>query len=454
MPFTEGEVERLARMLWEEFEGRRVTLDRRGRPNYSVVRALARRLLELAEGAGVRDPLHEIDWFLVLNPELSAGENIRQFTSWVHTYVGRRVDVREELDIYATELERYLSYLRRALEEAPPEEREGILEEIRRVEAELGSIRGARERPEERRARPPRKPAPRVPEKASLYPLEVARYRIERYVRERVPRTYRFDWTDLRVRVSHHREATDALRAAVEAIGGRVVSVTYARPPLVITVADFSDAVLPPTAPLPPDYERTLLWSKFSAILVSRGVDPSEYVEDFETTLAKLEGRPLEERQAAVERLAASVAPPAAPPVAPVVEALRREVEELRREIRELRREVAWRPKTAEEVRAVYEAVVLPEPRLVPRVDEQGHPYFGPAPEVYGYLRAALEYWGLRYFTSCPLCRRYLPGGSLRPTEWLELYMERVGVPAAFVDWLRRYARRLEEVERGAAPAE
>jgi len=100
-------------------------------------------------------------------------------------------------------------------------------------------------------------------------------------------------------------------------------------------------------------------------------------------TLPSTRGASLEEKQAAIERLAASIAPPS-PPVPPVPEALRRE----------LRRAVDRRSKPAEEIRMVYEGLMLVEPKLVPRVDEKGHPYWGPSDETYQALRSVLEFWG------------------------------------------------------------
>jgi len=458
-PVSDKDVEELAYKLWFEFRPKPITMDRYGRPNFIAVKILARRLLEAAEAEGIEDPLHEIDWLTVLDPNLSAAENFKKFLDWLDAHVGKKKSVSDEVDRYISELERQLRWLREQLGIAPPEERAGIAEEIKRVEAELNKVLKAK-RPMERKASPPKKPAPKVPPpvkkptKVSELPVDIARFRIERYLREKALRTYRFDWTDLKVRISHHRQVTDALKGAVEAVGGKVVSVTPAKPPLVIMVADFSDASLPPTAPLPPDFEKTLLWSKFSAILISRGVaDPTAYAEDFESVLTELEGKPFEEKQSAIEKLAISVAPPK-PPVA-VPPDLMEMISSLRMEIEELRKAVAWRPKSAEEVRMIFEGIMLIEPALMIRYDEKGHPYWGPTDETLQALAAVLDRWALKYFTSCPVCRSGLPGGGLKPVDFVEhLIKVEHAVPPAAVEWLRRYAKLVEEAERGGGKKE
>jgi len=447
------EVEELARRLWDAFRGKAITRDRYGRPNYVTVRTLAWRLLETAEDAGVEDPLHEIDWIAILDPDLSPLENVRLFSTWVAQHVGKRVGVGDEVDKYATELERQLSWLKKQLEEAPPEAREGIQEEIRRVEEELESLRKTK-RPERRKEKPPKKPAPKPPKpqpkplKVAELPVEEARFRLERYVRGKVPRTYRFDWADLKARISHHREVSEELRKVIEEVGGRVVESRSARPPLVITVADFSDATAPPAAPLPPDFERYLLWSKFSAIIISRGADPSDYVEDFEAKLSEVEGKPLEEKQREIEKLAVAVAPPRRPITLPpdIVSTL----EVLRSEIEDLKRAVAWRPKSSEDIRMLYEGLLLVEPKLMARIDKKGHLFWGPTDETMQTLASIVDRWALEYFLSCPKCRFFLPGGGLDPVDFVEhlINRERV-VPPMAVEWLRKYARLLEEAEKG-----
>jgi hypothetical protein len=443
MSVSSEDVEELTRRIWEAFRGRRITLDRRGRPNYFLVRSLARRLLEIAVRAGVKNPLHEIDWENVLDPEFEPNENIRLFITWVEEYLGRKVEVSDEIERYVTELERYIDALRRELDRAPEEFKPNILEEIRREEEELRRLRA---RPEERRGTPPPSP-PAPPPKPP--PVEEVRHRIEMFIRGRVERVYRFDWTDLRCRISYHRDVEDELRKTVEETGGRIERVVEARPPLRVMYVDFSKAKIPPVM-LSPELERIILWSKFSAIIASAGGDPSEYTEDFEATLEMLKDRPFEEKQRRIEMLARDIArgiaPP--PPVVPVelIERIRRIEERLSR----IEGAVAWRPKSAEEVKMLAEATLLAtSDRAELRRDAQGHLYWGPSDGALALMSGFLDMYAIEYFRNCPVCRFTLPGGALSPTEFVEHLIEKERiVPDLYKDWLRRLARDIEERER------
>jgi hypothetical protein len=455
---TPGEAEELARLLWDAFRGSPITLDARGRPNYIIVRHLARRLLRVAYEAGVSDPLRTVDWRATLDPSLSPEENLRLTAMHLAASAGRRAAPSEELDYVVGELERHLDELRSELEAAPPEQREALMDEMRHVEAELERARRAA-RPAERRARPPRRvrvppppPPPPPPPKARELPLEEARFRLERYIRERVPRTYRIDWVDLRARIFHHRDATDELRGLVEELGGSVVESRPVRPPGVVTTADLGEARVPPTA-LPPDVERFVLWSKFTAALLAMGVRPEEHREEFERAYAAMAGLPLEEKERRVERLIATLRPPpAAPPVA-IPRALEERLAAIERRLDELRRAAAWRPTSPEELRMLMTAAYAVPPGLVVRADAAGHPFIGPDDRTLTTLANMLDRWAVLYFTSCPSCRYTLPGGALSPVDFAEhlITVER-RVPPDFIEWLRRFARMMEEAEaRGAA---
>jgi hypothetical protein len=278
MPVRPEDVEELARTLWERFHGKKVTLDRRGKPNYFVVTHLARRLLEICDEVGVKDPLHEIDFTAVLDPDLEPVENLRLFTSWVTSKYGRKAEVVDEVDKAITELEKEVKYLEEELRKAPPEARADIEEELRRVRTELERLRRVK-RPTERRVRPP-KPKPKVtkpppPPKPPTIPIrptppkpptpptkvtyeearEIQR-RVEEYIRGKVP-IYRIDWRDeeynyLGARISFHRDVEEALKKAVEELGGKVEKVVSARPPLKIMYVDFRGVKIPVPPPKPP----------------------------------------------------------------------------------------------------------------------------------------------------------------------------------------------------------
>lgn len=282
-------------------------------------------------------------------------------------------------------------------------------------------------------------------------PLEELRRRFEVYVRSRVPRAYRFDWRDLRARVSYHRDAEPDLMRVIGELGGVVVEVKPLRPPMKVVDVDFSKAK-PPPAIFPPELEKAILWSKFTAILSAAGVSPEEYADVFEALYSRLveEGKPFEEKQRRVEEEARSIiAPKIVPPPPPVPKELMDRLEALERELRELRDAVAWRPKSTEEIRMVFEATMLVEPEVVRRVDKAGHVYWGPSDACMAVLKRTLDAWAVEYFSNCPLCRFGFPGGALSPMLFVEhLIVKEGAVPPILVDWLRRLAARIEAAER------
>jgi hypothetical protein len=289
-------------------------------------------------------------------------------------------------------------------------------------------------------------------------PLEEIRSRIELHIKRAVPRVYRLDWTDLRCRISYHREVEGALRKVVEELGGRVERVVEARPPLRIMYVDFSAARVPPPA-VPPELERVILWSKFSAILTAMGVArPEEYAREFEEELAALADRPFEEKQRVIEELARDIArrvapPTPLPPPVLVPPDLVARLEAIEVALRELREAVAWRPKSAEELRMTIEAAMLVEPEIAVRVDSAGHRYWGPSDRCMEVLINILDRWAVMYFASCPICRSRLPGGGLGPRDFVEHLIVKEGVvPPLFVDWLRRLATTIEAAERFPLP--
>ena len=276
--------------------------------------------------------------------------------------------------------------------------------------------------------------------------------RFERELRA-VPRVYRVDWSDLRARVSYHSGVEEELRGVVERLGGRIVSVRAARPPLKIMEVDFSAARPPPLA-LPEDVERFLLWEKFSAVLRSWGIDPELHRDAFESVLRATEGLPLEERQRRLDDLLRKLRPPPTP-LEEVAAALGSRVERIERLLEELLGRVVRPPPapvTREEVEALLSAM-LPPPRVVPRRDAAGHVFYGPDEDCMDVLYTSIAHSALiSFFTNCPQCRLRLPGGALTPSEFVS-YLFRYGYspPTPVMKrWLERLAREMEEAERGA----
>ena len=472
----EEEVEELTRRIWEEYRGRRVTLDARGRANYFATRALARALLNLAYEYGIPDPMHEVDWIALIDPNLSREENVNLFRRYFASIGKKRVRPATDLDERITQLEKELHYYRHDLERAreagaPPEEIAGLEETIRKLEEELERLR---------RRRPPEKAPPPPPPKAPPTPpptpptapptpppkltLDELRRRVEHWLRQ-IPRVYRVDWLRTEpyvARISMHRDSYDEVIKTVSGWGGSVRREVPTAPPMRVVEVDFSNASPPPIAP-GPELERYILWSKFSAILTAHDIDPGKYRDVFEATLTATAGRPLEEKQKAVESLAKSLiaakppppAPPAPPPTAPpeviaelrrladAVGTLTRDLMELSKKVEELRR-----PLTREEVMAIRDALMLVEPAVEIKSDDHGHLYVGPTDECWQVISAALPRPLAEWFKWCPACRyAFMPAGALRPDEFVEMIVKKGDAASAFVPWLKRFAKVMREAE-------
>ena len=232
--------------------------------------------------------------------------------------VGDRV---AELTGLAEELRRLRRQVERLREEARVERekreeyarRAKELEELaEKLRAEVEALRREVEEARKVTVRPP--PAPPAPK----LPPEV-KARVDEEIRK-VPRVYRIDWYDTKARISCHGEVAEDVKKSIEALGGKVLRQIPARPPLVIVEADFSGVYVPPT--VPPELERYLLWSKFSAAITAAGGKPEEYRDDFEAAFEATRGLPLEERQRAIEETARGIVrelvkPPPPPPPAP-----------------------------------------------------------------------------------------------------------------------------------------
>jgi len=271
MPVSPADIDELASRLWEAFKGRKITLDTLGRPNYFVVRHLARRLLEVCYEAGIKDPLYEIDWEAVLDPDLEPIESLNHFISWIARKLGKKIELTDRVDIAITEIEKQIHYLREELKTAPPEHRPEIEEEIKRLTTELERLRRAK-KPVERKVKTP-KPRPKpVPPKAPPLPppkvipppppppipkdVRETQRLIEDYITKKVP-VYRFDWRDkeygyLGVRISFHRDVEEALKKAIAELGGKVERVVRPKPPLVVYYVDFRGVKIPVPPPKPP----------------------------------------------------------------------------------------------------------------------------------------------------------------------------------------------------------
>jgi hypothetical protein len=104
---------------------------------------------------------------------------------------------------------------------------------------------------------PPAPTAPAVPPPAPAPPPEEMRIVMEKrrafedYLRTRVPRVYRVDWSGFyTARISYHAGSESDLRKALEEVGAKILRVVEGRGMLKIMYADFTPAKAP--APAPP----------------------------------------------------------------------------------------------------------------------------------------------------------------------------------------------------------
>jgi hypothetical protein len=465
---------RIFESRWPEFKCTPVSKDRLGRccavAFWNFIAQLVREAIE----RGVEDVESTVDDLMdEVDPELSRGENYAKLASALAMLGKERLPPSDIEAKYATYIDMEIDYIERTLrdEEAPltPEQREELLKRLEELRVERERLLGrAKKRAEEEAPRRVERKRAERPERAEEYkrevekevevlpelPVEEVRHRIWYQIKARVPRAYRADWRDLRARISYHRDAEEELRRVVEELGGRIERVVEARPPLRVMEVDFSRARVP-AVPLTPEVERAILWSKFSAILSIAGLRPEEYRDVFEALYSRLvaEGRPFEEKQRRIEEEARGIAAPwlARPP--PVPPDLAARLEAIERAVRELREAVAWKPKSAEELRMMVEASMLIEPRIVVRIDRAGHRYWGPSDECMTVLRSILDRYAVLYFENCPFCRFTLPGGALSPRDFVEHLIEKeAAVPPIFIGWLRRLAAMVEAAERPPPP--
>jgi hypothetical protein len=461
---------------WPEFKCKPVSKDRLGRCCAVAFWNFIAQIVREAFERGVEDVESTVDSLMdEVDPELSRGENYARLAATL-AMLGREPLPPSDIEAkYATYIDMEIDYIERTLREEEealtPEQREELLRRLEELRVERERLLGkAKRRAEEEAPRRVEEKRVEKPERAEEYrreveresealpelPVEEVRHRIWSHIKARVPRAYRADWRDLRARISYHRDAEEELRRTVEELGGRVERVVEARPPLRVMEVDFSKARIP-VVPLTPEVERAILWSKFSAILSVAGVRPEEYRDVFEALYSRLtaERRPFEEKQRRIEEEARSIAAPrlAAPPRPPVPPDLAARLEAIERAVRELREAVAWRPKSAEDLRMMVEASMLVEPRIVVRVDRAGHRYWGPSDECMTVLRSILDRYAVLYFESCPVCRFTLPGGALGPVDFAEhLISKEAAVPPIFIEWLRRLAATMEAAERMPLP--
>nr|NAZ31104.1 hypothetical protein [Acidilobus sp.] len=251
-------------------------------------------VIAAAYRAGVQDPLKNIDWEHVLDPDLSQAKNL--------SLLEQRYGIRAE----------EVSGRRRREPTSPGRTEEGMLRfQIAFLESEIADLDFKIRHGEDKHGNrlTPEQVEDAKRRKAELEgQLEELRRRLERLKRGRITA-----WLP--------REAPRPAPSARPAEG------RAPQPPA------------PQPAPQPaPEEERQRLWELFSATLAAAGIDPSQHREDFEAEYRRVSDRPYEEKLSDIMRFASDIVRtyrprPAQPAVAPaeLQQALRQMEENLRK---------------------------------------------------------------------------------------------------------------------------
>jgi sugar-specific transcriptional regulator TrmB len=219
----------------------------------------------------------------------------------------------------------------------------------------------------------------------------------------------------------------------------------------------------PPPAPAPPapapEEERERLWEAFSIALVSAGLDPTEFREDFEGAYRAAANRPYAEKFNAIMRMASDIIRERMPRV-PV--ALRETLESLREELKKGLEQIAQnlnRPVTPQEYLAAAEAElasVPPEESVesipvssVKQTPQEcgGHTHvWVPNADALGLMRTyGVSTVIIRKFYTCPETWRYEADGNA-DLEYTVAVMKEVGeVPPFFANWLMELAKTIDD---------
>lgn len=423
-----AEFQSLADWLWDKWRGRRVTLDSRGRPNKLVFTNFLARAVQVAYLAGVPDPYKDIDWETIIDPELNQAENLSIIEQRLGARAGRRPRAPGEtkegmLRSQIDSLERDIEELNFEIEFGETTSGERLtpeqIEEARKRKAELEKeLEEARRELEKlERRKPPAPPSER-----------------------RAPRR--------RARPAEERAPAPAPQPAPPA--APPPTPPPAPPP----------APVPPAAPAPtPEEERERLWEAFSIALVSAGLDPTEFREDFEGAYRAAANRPYAEKFNAVMRMASGIIRERMPRV-PV--ALRETLESLREELRKGLEDIAQslnRPVTPEEYLTAAEAELasVPPEESVVRVPVStvkqtpqecgGHTHvWVPDSDALGVMRRyGVSTRIIRKFYTCPEMW-WGEADGFADLEFTVAVMDEVGeVPHFFAEWLMRLAKAIDD---------
>jgi hypothetical protein len=413
-----AEFQELVDRLWSKWEGKKITRNPRNwRTSKRSFADFLAGVIAAAYRAGIQDPLKNIDWEHVLDPDLSQAENL--------SLLEQRYGIRAE-DV---------SGRRRKKQTPPGGAEEGMLMfQIAFLESEIADLDYMIAHGEDKHGNrlTPEQVEDAKRRKAELEAqLEELRRRLERLKRGRITA-----WLP--------REAPRPAPSARPAEGR---------------------APQPPASRPAPEEERLRLWELFSMTLAAAGIDPSQHREDFEAEYRRVGDRPYEEKLSDIMRFASDIVRtyrprPAQPAVAPaeLQQALRQMEENLRKGLESIAKSLnrPIRPQkymTAAEAELAY---VPPEKsiEMIPVEDVKqtpqecgGHRHvWVPNSDALGLMRRyGVHPAIIRKFYTCPEMW-WGEADGFADLEFTVAVMKEVGeVPPFFARWLMKLAKAIDD---------
>ena len=426
-----AEFQELVDRLWSKWEGKKITRNPRNwkTSKRSFADFLAG-VIAAAYRAGIQDPLKNIDWEHVLDPDLSQAKNL--------SLLEQRYGIRAE----------EVSGRRRKKQTPPGGTEEGMLMfQIAFLESEIADLDYMIAHGEDKHGNrlTPEQVEDAKRRKAELEgQLEELRRRLERLKRGRITA-----WLP--------REAPRPAPSARPAEGR--APQPPAPPPAERGAPRPAPQPTLPTAPQPaPEEERLRLWELFSVTLAAAGIDPTQYREDFEAEYGRLRGRPYEEKLGDIMRFANEIvrtyrrAPLSA-------ETIARQVEEtLRRELESLAKSLAAPPRPGEYLTAAEAELATVRPdRAVVHIYVRDHHCWAWVPNrnAVGLMRRfGLHNMIISRFMDCVEYWPSYPGACLWGAELVDDMLEKGLITKPFATWMRALAAEIDRryKEEGRAP--
>ncbi|MEM1788403.1 MAG: hypothetical protein QW085_07425, partial [Pyrobaculum sp.] len=143
-------VKALADRIYSEYKGRRVTLDRFGRPSYAAVYAMVKALVRFALENGL-DPA-AIDFYALIDPDLTRVENIAAIARSIRLKLEGPYPFTDAYEEEIHTLRSQIGELEAAIDQATGEEKKALVEELNRLKSQLAELEAKRRIEAARRA--------------------------------------------------------------------------------------------------------------------------------------------------------------------------------------------------------------------------------------------------------------------------------------------------------------